>query len=64
MTPLPDRIVILGLVLAVGICFALAAWTARLAPAPEPPLQWRSPEALPLRPGVEGIGPGRGGAVI
>ena len=28
MTPLPDRIVILGLVLAVGICFALAAWTA------------------------------------
>ncbi|MCS5700021.1 hypothetical protein NZK32_13330 [Cyanobium sp. FGCU-52] len=57
MTPLPDRIVILGLVLAVGICFALAAWTARLAPAPDPPLQWRSPEALPATPS-------RGGAVI
>ncbi|MFN9870817.1 MAG: hypothetical protein ACK55E_05175 [Cyanobacteriota bacterium] len=57
MTPLPDRIVILGLVLAVGICFALAAWTARLTPSTDPPLQWRSPEALPAAPG-------RGGAVI
>jgi hypothetical protein len=57
MTPLPDRIVILGLVLAVGICFALAAWTARLSPSPEPPMQWRSPGALPASPG-------RGGAVI
>jgi|688.fasta_scaffold241819_4 hypothetical protein len=57
MTPLPDRIVILGLVLAVGICFALAAWTARLTPSTDPPLQWRSPEALPAAPG-------RGGALI
>ena len=57
MTPLPDRIVILGLVLAVGICFALAAWTARLTPSTDPPLQWRSPEARPAAPG-------RGGAVI
>ncbi len=64
MTPLPDRIVILGLVLAVGICFALAAWTVRLAPSPEPPMQWRSPGTLSPRPGVEAIAPGRGGAVI
>lgn len=58
MNPLPDRTVILGLVLAIGLCFALAAWTARLAPPPDLPLQWRSPGALPAPP------PSNGGTVL
>lgn len=45
MTPLPDRVVLLGLVITVGLCFALAFWTARLAPPPEGPLLWRQPSA-------------------
>ena len=48
MNPLPDRVVILGLVLTIGICFALAFWTVRLSPRGEPPLQWRTP--APERP--------------
>ena len=48
MTPLPDRVVIAGLVLTIALCFALAFWTLRLGPAHHP-LQWR--EAPPLRPG-------------
>jgi hypothetical protein len=41
MTPLPDRVVIVALITAVGLCFALAFWTVRLHPAAQPPLQWR-----------------------
>jgi hypothetical protein len=41
MTPLPDRVVIVALVAAVGLCFALAFWTVRLHPSGAPPLQWR-----------------------
>ena len=41
MSPLPDRVVVLGLLATVGLCFALAFWTVRLHPA-EPPLQWRT----------------------
>jgi hypothetical protein len=41
MTPLPDRVVIVALITAVGLCFALAFWTVRLHPGGEPPLQWR-----------------------
>lgn len=43
MNPLPDRVVIVGILLTIGICFALVFWTARLSPSGEPPLQWRSP---------------------
>jgi hypothetical protein len=41
MTPLPDRVVIVALITAVGLCFALAFWTVRLNPAGGPSLQWR-----------------------
>jgi hypothetical protein len=41
MNPLPDRVVILGLLITLGLCFALVFWSVRLNPHPEPPLQWR-----------------------
>lgn len=41
MTPLPDRVVILGLLITLGLCFALVFWGVRLNPRPEPQLQWR-----------------------
>ena len=41
MTPLPDRVVLLGLLATIGLCFALVLWTVKLNPTPEPPLQWR-----------------------
>jgi hypothetical protein len=47
MKPLSDRVVIVALIAAVGICFALAFWTVRLNPSGEPPLQWRQgPSAM------------------
>jgi hypothetical protein len=50
MKPLSDRVVIVALIAAVGICFALAFWTVRLNPSGEPPLQWRQ--------GPSAMGPG------
>ena len=41
MTPLPDRTVILGIAVTLGLVFALVFWFVRLNPAQEPPLQWR-----------------------
>ncbi len=41
MNPLPDRVVILGLLITLGICFALVFWSVKLNPRPEPQLQWR-----------------------
>jgi formate hydrogenlyase subunit 4 len=41
MKPLSDQVVIVALIAAVGICFALAFWTVRLHPSVQPPLQWR-----------------------
>lgn len=41
MKPLSDQVVIVALIAAVGICFALAFWTVRLNPSVQPPLQWR-----------------------
>ena len=48
MNPLPDRTVILGMLITLGLVFALVFWFVRLAPSPEPTLQWR--EAAPLSP--------------
>jgi len=48
MTPLPDRTVILGMLITLGLVFALVFWFVRLAPSPEPALQWR--DAAPLAP--------------
>ncbi len=49
MNPLPDRVVILVLLITLGLCFALVFWGVRLNPHPEPPLQWRENTA-PLIP--------------
>jgi hypothetical protein len=48
MTPLPDRTVVLGLVVTLGLVFALVFWFVRLQPAGDPPLLWREqPQARP-----------------
>uniref|UniRef100_UPI00404AE10B hypothetical protein n=1 Tax=Cyanobium sp. TaxID=2164130 RepID=UPI00404AE10B len=48
MNPLPDRLVILGLLITLGLCFALIFWSVKLNPRPEPQLQWRDrPSAQP-----------------
>ena len=41
MNPLPDRVLIVGLVATLGVVFALVFWFVRLQPARETPLQWR-----------------------
>lgn len=54
MKPLPDHVVIVGLLASLGIVFALVFWFARLKPAVEPPLQWRHAPAAqhhPWQPG-------------
>ena len=43
MNPLPDRTVIVGLLLTIALVFALVFWGARLSPSIDPPLQWRTP---------------------
>ena len=48
MPPLPDRTVILGMLITLGLVFALVFWFVRLAPSAEPALQWR--DATPLAP--------------
>jgi hypothetical protein len=57
MTPLPDRVVLIGLVATIGLCFALVFWTVRLQPGPQQQLQWREPPAPApapvLRPGEQ-----------
>jgi hypothetical protein len=47
MSPLSDRVVLVVLLGTVALVFALVFWTVRLAPSPEPLLQWRegAPEA-------------------
>ncbi|MGB5135103.1 MAG: hypothetical protein WBN89_08010 [Prochlorococcaceae cyanobacterium] len=47
MNPLPDRVVLIGLLATIGLCFALVFWTVKLQPRLDPPLQWRdAPAAL------------------
>ena len=42
MQPLPDRVVIVGLLATLGLVFALVFWSVRLNPGGgEPPLRWR-----------------------
>lgn len=41
MNPLPDREVILGILITLGLCFALVFWSVRLNSRPEPTFQWR-----------------------
>jgi hypothetical protein len=41
MNPLPDRVVIVGLVATLGLVFALVFWFVKLHPANDLPLQWR-----------------------
>jgi hypothetical protein len=60
MNQLSDRVVIVVLIGTVALVFALVFWTVRLAPSPEPPLQWRqgAPEARVLPPPRQGTGLG------
>lgn len=48
MNPLPDRTVILGMLITLGLVFALVFWFVRLSPSTEPVLQWR--ESAPVAP--------------
>lgn len=41
MNPLPDRVVLIGLLATIGVCFALVLWSVKLQPRLDPPLQWR-----------------------
>ncbi|MEI6615161.1 MAG: hypothetical protein WCL59_01160 [Cyanobium sp. ELA507] len=52
MNPLPDRVVILGLVATVALCFALVFWFVRATPGPnQQPMLWReSPNNRPAPP--------------
>ena len=61
MQPLPDRVVIVGLLATLGLVFALVFWTVRLNPSGgEPPLRWREgqPGLLTQAPQVSPLSPG------
>ena len=68
MNQLPDRTVILGILITLGLVFASVFWFVRLAPSTEPPLQWRdsapqTPKNQPVQP--QRVLPGTaGGALI
>jgi len=49
MNPLPDRTVIVGLIVTVGLVFALVFWFVRLSPSQEPPMLWRDQPCAPCR---------------
>jgi len=46
MNPIPDRMVIVALLITIGLCFAMAFWYARLHPTVAPPLLWRNGPAM------------------
>ena len=52
MKPLPDRVVILGLVATVVMCFALVFWFVKGTPSPaRDPMLWReTPTGRPASP--------------
>jgi len=66
MTPLPDRVVLIGLIATIGLCFALVFWTVRLQPGPGRQLQWRESPAQPSRslPPGQPQRPGRPGDLV
>jgi hypothetical protein len=49
MTPLPDRTVVLLLLVTVALVFALVFWSVRLQPRQDSPLMWRDPAPSDLR---------------
>jgi hypothetical protein len=53
MSPLPDRIVIVGLLATIGLCFALVFWSVKLSPRQEPSLQWRDGPSTRLQGGQQ-----------
>jgi hypothetical protein len=56
MNPLPDRVVLIGLLATIGLCFALVLWSVKLQPRHDPPLQWRDAPTV-RAPGWSGSGP-------
>jgi hypothetical protein len=48
MTPLPDRVVLIGLIITIALCFALVFWTVKLHPNPGQQLQWREAPSAPV----------------
>ena len=66
MNPLPDRTVILGMVITLGLVFALVFWFVRLTPSTEPPLQWRdsAPQTTSSQPQLQRALPGRTGGAL
>ncbi len=57
MNPLPDRTLILGILITLGLVFGLVFWFVRLAPSAEPALQWRDGNPPPA---LERTLPGNG----
>lgn len=41
MNPLPDRVVVLGLLITIAACFALVFWSVKLSPRQPDALRWR-----------------------
>ena len=55
MNQFPDRTVILGILITLGLVFASVFWFVRLSPSTERPLQWRdsapqAPKSQPVQP--------------
>lgn len=57
MNPLPDRTVIIGLLVTLGLCFAVVFWFVRLHPSDGGDLQWRE---TPNRPVLQNPAPTSG----
>ena len=62
MNPLPDRTVILGMLITLGLVFALVFLFVRLAPDTAPALQWR--DSAPITPAKPTLPGQSGGALI
>jgi hypothetical protein len=49
--PLSDQVVIVALVVAIGLVFALVFWSVKLQPAGDDPLLWQQGPPPPERRG-------------